>query len=792
MFKNYLKIFLRNLIKHPGYTISNLSSLAIGMTTCILILLFVRYEYNWNTYNKNYERAYRVQQKVIFKDGVEIYGQTGYQLAAELKKQIPEIENAAVIKNIWSEYLSTSDKLSFNEKNGCYADGNIFKVLTYEFIQGDSAASLSAPYSIVITKELAEKYFPGENAFGKMIKTSKNKSLKVTGIIKNLPFNLDYRPDYFVSLSTYRDVADWKDYEKLENINASIFFTFVTLKPNVSLKAVNDKIYNFTDRYVENNFKKIYLKPLAELHLTANERDDIKIALYYISAFAVFVLALVCINFINLSTANSFLRKKEIGVRKVVGAARSSLFTQFIGETLFFTIIAMSISFVLVQLLLPSFNVIVARQITLNFARDYGFVLLMVLSFIITGILAGIYPALYLSGFQPVQIIKGNVSFFKRSGKGSSKSFLRKALVTLQFCISIGLLVGTVFVVKQVHFMKTKNLGFEKENLLIGSVYGSVKEGSFESFKNELTTNSNILNVAISDNAPFHGNWSKEINWEGAGPNDELSVRYNEISYDFIDTYKMKIVMGRNFSKNFSTDNEACIINETFAKALGWKNPIGKRIDDSKYTIIGVVKDFHPYSVHEIIPPFYMVLNPNEIKNGQVYSIRIKPGTFDESASFVRGEFRSFFPDAIIEVTTFENEIDFGTKSVWEIVEKLFLGFSIIAILIAANGLFGMISFATQRRIKEIGVRKVFGANSPQLYLMISKEYAFILLFAILNALPAGYFVTHTTPGAYKYQMQILDYFFSIGIIVLTALLATVYHTTKAVLSNPVDTLRDE
>ncbi len=325
MFKNYLKIFVRNLVRHPGYTISNLSSLAIGMTTCILILLFVRYEYNWNTYNKNYERAYRVQQKVIFKDGIEIYGQTGYSLAAELKKQIPEIENAAVIKNIWSEYLSTSDKLSFNEKNGCYADENIFKVLTYEFIQGDSVTALSEPYSIVITKELAQKYFPGENAFGKSIKTSKNKSLKVTGIIKNLPFNLDYRPDYFVSLSTYRDVADWKEYEKLENINASIFYTFVTLKPNVSLKEVNDKIYNFTDRYVENNFKKIYLKPLAELHLTANERDDIKIALYYISAFAVFVLALVCINFINLSTANSFLRKKEIGVRKVVGAARSSV-----------------------------------------------------------------------------------------------------------------------------------------------------------------------------------------------------------------------------------------------------------------------------------------------------------------------------------------------------------------------------------------------------------------------------------------------------------------------------------
>ena len=257
MIKNYVKIFFRNLLKHPGYSISNISSLAVGMTTCTLILLFVRYEFNWNTYNKNYDHAYRVQQKVLFKDDFSIYGQTGYQLASELKKQVPEIKNATTIANIWDEYLSSSNDLTFNEKSGCYADGNIFKVLTFEFLQGDSANALSEPFSVVITQELAQKYFPGQNAFGKIIKASKNKSLKVTGIIKNLPYNLDFRPSYIVSMGTYGEVVEWKDYDKLKNIDAAIFYTFVTLKPNVSLKVVNDKIYNFQDQYIPDNYKKL-------------------------------------------------------------------------------------------------------------------------------------------------------------------------------------------------------------------------------------------------------------------------------------------------------------------------------------------------------------------------------------------------------------------------------------------------------------------------------------------------------------------------------------------------------
>jgi putative ABC transport system permease protein len=446
----------------------------------------------------------------------------------------------------------------------------------------------------------------------------------------------------------------------------------------------------------------------------------------------------------------------------------------------------------LVEMSLPYFNAIVQRQIQISISRDIGFILAMIFAFLITGILSGVYPAFYLSSFQPAQVIKGNLSLFKQTRKGSSKSLLRKSLVTFQFCISIALLISTVYVVKQVHFMKNKDLGFEKRNLLICQVFGQSNRGRFETLRNELLDNSNIIDAAVSINAPFYGDWGKEINWEGAAPNDKMSINYNSVGYDFVDTYKMKMVLGRNFSRQFPSDVKACIINETAWKMLKWENPIGKKIDDNRYTIIGVVKDFNPYSVHEKIPPCYMTLNPGDLGEGGIFAVRIRPIDKDKTIDFVRHQFSLFFPGAIIDVADFGNGLDLGTKSVWEVVEKIFIGFGVIAVLIAANGLFGMISFASQRRIKEVGIRKVFGANIPQLYLMMSREFIFILLFSALLAIPSGYLVTHTTPGAYKYQMQLVDYMMCIGVMVFTALAASVYHTTKAVLSNPIETLRYE
>jgi putative ABC transport system permease protein len=340
--------------------------------------------------------------------------------------------------------------------------------------------------------------------------------------------------------------------------------------------------------------------------------------------------------------------------------------------------------------------------------------------------------------------------------------------------------------------MKNKDLGFKKDNLLLCNVFGDGPDKNFDILRTELLRNPDIVDATISINAPFNGNWGKEINWESAPPDEKIGICFNAVGYDFINTYKMQLKLGRDFSREFSTDSGACIINETAMQQIGWKNPIGKRIDNNRYTIIGVVKDFHPFSVHVKIPPFYMTLNSGNLKEGGLYAVRIKPGSRDRVTSYVNQQFHNFFPDAIIQVANFDKDLQYGTEDVWEIVEKVFFAFAVIAVLIAANGLFGLISFAAQRRIKEIGVRKVLGANVPGLYVMMSKEFLYILLIAVIVALPSGYIVAVTTPGAYKYKLQPGDYLLAVGLMFITAFAATVYHTTKAVLSNPVESLKYE
>ena len=551
---------------------------------------------------------------------------------------------------------------------------------------------------------------------------------------------------------------------------------------------MNGKIKNFLNDYVSDNQKNIYLKPLSDIHLSPDDKDDVKMALYSLAGLAIFILILACINFINLSTASSNLRKKEIGVRKVVGASRKVIFGQFISESVLYAFISMILAVMLSALLLPSFNTVVQRQLSLYFLADSNFIVLLVIIMIASGIFSGIYPAVYLSSFKPAEIIKSGVFNPVKNRKG----LLRKSLVTFQFFISLFLIITTLYVIKQVQYMNNKYLGFDKKDLLIVRVFGDRSSGDFLTLKNELLKNGNILDASVSSNAPFVGNWGKEITWEGSNENQKMNIMYNSVGYDFIDTYKMQIVKGRNFSRDFSTDKSACLINETACKQFGWDDPIGKRIDSNKFTIIGVVQDFHQYSVHSVIPAYYMTLNSEKLADNTLYSIRLQKGATKQTINFIRSEFKTFFPNSIVEASMFDTNLDIGTGTVWLTLEKLFSIFTIIAILIAANGLFGLVSFTSQRRIKEIGIRKVLGAKTSKLYWMMSSELIMILIIASILAIPAAYFQASIVPGAYKYQLHLIDYVQSIGILLFTALAATVYQTTKTVLANPVNALRYE
>lgn len=778
--------------KHVDYSIINLVGLTLGMATCIVILLYVRYEMSWDTNHKNADRIYRVQQQVTFQNDHEIYTRTGFALSKELVNKFPEFEAATVIKETPDEYLSTSNELTFYEKFGYYAQNSIFDVFTYTFIQGNPNDALTEPSSVVLTKEMAQKYFPKQQAFGKFIKASQNRLLKVTGIIENPPFNQNYRPDYLVSMSTYEAITTWKDYAETKNIASTAFNTFVLLRAGISRQLVNEKIAGFMNAYSEENFhKSLYLKPISEIHVSPREVNDIKLAFYYLGGISIFVLLLACVNFINLATANSNFRKKEIGIRKVIGGNKSSLFIQFVGESLFFSLASIICAFVLAEILLPYFNNIVQRPLAIHYITDIKFLALLFTLFIITGLLAGIYPALYLSSLQPVEVIKGNLTSAFTRKNTNSKSFTRKMLVTFQFVISLTIVIATIFVSKQIAYIENKDLGFNKHDLMICTNPGVNSGAYFDNLKTELLQRPDIVNITKSINAPFNGTYDREINWEGSSPDDKINALYNEVDYDFIDTYQMQIVKGRNFSRQHSTDQTACLINETAMKLFGWDDAIGKKIDNLQYTVVGVVKDFNPFAATRAIPPYFMVLDADNSQQ-HIYSIRTQGANRQAITAHVTSTFQKIYPDAIIDVRYFTENIEYGAEDLWKVVGKIFFAFSIIAVLLAANGLYGLISFAVQRRVKEIGIRKILGANSSHLYFIISKEFLGLMLLAMCIACPLGYLLSTTSPSAYKYSMQPQDYIWGMCVLVATSIIATCYHTTRAILTNPVETLKVE
>ena len=790
MVKNYLKIAFRNLIRHKMNSAINISGLAVGMAAFIMIALYVKYEYTWDRFHENFNRIYRIQQIVSLADGTQFWTQTPYPLAQKLMAEFPEFEETTEVREIWGELLSTSEKQTFFEKEGYYANPAIFKILSFQFLLGSPETALEEPFSVVLTRELAEKYFGNQNPLGQEIHSSENKDLKVTAVIEDLPENSHIRPTYLVSFNTFKSRYGEAG---LTNWHNNSFRTYALLKKNVDSKQVNTKIKHTLDSIIEKNNKHLYLKPLSELHLTPNESGDFNSTLFYFSAIAFFILVLASINSINLTTAQASLRIKEISVRKVVGSSRLSLVKQFLGESVLLSMLALGISFFLVEIFLPAFNSFIDRKLTVNLGSNWPFVLGLALFFIIVGILAGIYPALYLSGFNPIALLKGNLAIFSNKAQISSKGRLRKILIGFQFNVSIVLIGTTLFVNNQIDFMKKKDLGFKHDNLLLCSIPNVDSNTNFTKLRTILLANADIQDVALSSNAPFHGNDGWFINWEGAGADQKILSRVNWVDPHFIDTYQMKIKMGRNFSETYLTDEHACLINETAVRTFGWEDPLGKRIIDNKYTVIGVVQDFHPYSVHERIPPYILFLHSEKLSRFDQVSIKLTSTNIPNSLQFIRSTLTEFFPQTLFRMKFFDEGYFEGKAfRVWEGVGKTFSFFTILAIIIATIGLFGLVSFAVQRRTKEIGIRKVLGASVVGVLTLISKEYLALLTIASILALPLGYLVTQTTPGAYKYQMQLIDHLLPIIACYVIAFLTAAHQSIRAATANPVDSLRYE
>jgi putative ABC transport system permease protein len=790
MFRHYLLIAIRTINRQKLFSTINIAGLAAGLTTFILIALYIQYEYSFDTFQKNYENIYRVEQIAHLADKDDHWTSSVYPMGEAMVKAFPEIENSVAIRGVWGEYLSSREDLTFYEEEGIYAQQSIFDIFSFHFIEGEPAKALVEPFSIVLTENLAKKYFQDEPALGKII-TAKNRfPYKVTGVIEDVPENSEFNElTYISSISSIEEAEGWT----LDNWGNYSYFTYILVNPKSNVEQLESKIEYFLDEKKEDKSTSVtlWLLPFSKVHIDPDPDNKGLLAIIYLyAAVAIFALLIACINFINLTTAYSAARAREIGIKKVVGSDRKSLIFQFLTESILFAVIATQIAFILAEFSLPLFNRIVSRNLDIQYFDNWIFILFIFSIALISGFLAGIYPAFYLSRFKPVKVLKGN------SQSSGRNNLFRKVLVILQFVISTMLILSTILLYRQLDFLKNKDMGFNKYNILFLTIDAGQQENSrhFETIRNQLLKDPDIINATISESIPFYHSSGSNFNWEGNDPDEKINMRRNRVDVNYLDTYGMEIVTGRNFSRDFATDStEACLINETAARIFGWEDPVGKRINDNHFTVVGVVKDFHPNAPFEKIPPFIMLAHNEQLDQFNTYSIRIRKGSDPvETKKYVEEVFGSFFPDASFESRFITESTGNKTFQIYEAVTSTFGFFAIVTIIISIVGLFGLVAYSTRSRTKEIGIRKVHGATLTQIFLILIKDFFLTIGIAIMIAWPLGSMIRRIDPAYYKVPVNYWEYGLTAVLVILITLLTVSFHTLKAAKGNPIEALRYE
>jgi putative ABC transport system permease protein len=788
MLRHYFLIGLRNLKRNRFFATINIAGMAVGLTTFILIALYVQNEFSYDKHNEHFDCIYRIHPIFHMKDNDEYWMQVFYPLGQALEDDFPEIIESATTRPVWGEFLSSSEEKTYYEDYGYFVESTFLDIFTVEFIEGDQQNCLKEPNSIVLTESLAKKYFPNESAVGKII-TAKNKyPYKVTAVIKDFPETNFERIEYLVNIRTIESV----EATELDQWDNWSYFTYCLLNENANPEETNQKIASYiNDNRPDwtSNFT-LYLHPMADFHLLPDyQNKGYLIIVYLYSTIGIFALLVACINFMNLTTAYSMNRSKEIGIKKVVGGSRSSLIKQFLVESVLISLIAIHVAFILSELILPTFNLIVEKNLDIRYLDNWPFVAFIYLIGILSGIIAGIYPSFVLSSYKPTVVLKGN-------NQRKGKSLLRRFLVTFQFIISSMLILSTLLVFKQFNFMKNKEMGFNKEHVFYTSIQNETtdQKKDFELLRQRLLQHPEIIDASISMHVPFHGSSGTNINWEGGLEGEEINIRRNWVSHDYIPLYELEIIQGRNFSKNISSDYKgAVIINETALKIFGWDDPTGKKINDGQYEVIGVIKDFHKSSVFNKIQPLLLALHDGDMDGYDMYSIRFDGSQgIPEMRDLLRKEFKASFPDSIFELKILSDNMDPETLKIYEGIVKTFGFFSIITILIAAVGMFGLVAFSTKMRTKEIGIRKAHGATAGNIFLILVKEFIILIIIANIIAWPLGTSIQVIDPAAYKVNLGIWEYAITGSFVVLVSFLTIYYHTRKASRENPVNSLRYE
>jgi putative ABC transport system permease protein len=787
MLKNYIKIALRNIRKHPGYSVINIAGLAIGLACCLFILIWVLDELSYDKFHENASYLYRVEENQYYSGRVYHVTVTPYPLAPALKADFPEVIEATQYVGLGGQLLRYGEKAFFETGIRAVAPA-FFRMFTFPFVKGDSATALDDPFSLVISEEIAEKYFGEEDPIGKAFSINNRYDMKVTGVMKNVPDNSYLQFDMVLPYALLEKVGAVSD-----SMGSNSIFTFVQLQKGASLQQVNEKIRGFIKKHVPDSVTDLELALYSRIHLHqyfGYGRDMGQIRyVYMFSVIALFVLLIACINFMNLSTARSANRAKEVGVRKVAGALKSHIIRQFYGESVIYAFIALAFALIIVVLLMSPFNNLSGKELSLGILGN-GMILLGFIGVtLLTGLVAGSYPALFLSSFQPVKVIKGSL----KSGAGSA--LFRRILVVIQFALSVFLIIGTVVVYNQLQYMKKRDIGFDRENLVYIPMRGQTGR-FYTALKDALARDSRILGVTGSSHLPSQiGSNSGGADWDGKDPDQVVLIGMSSVDYDYIETTKIELTEGRSFSKEYGTDQtEAFIVNEEVAKLMGKESVVGERFSfagrDGK--IIGVMKNFHYESFRNEIEPLAIYMRPPA--QGFSYTlIRIPSENISASLDFLRETWQKVIPDFPFEYRFLVDDFEYYYRSE-ERMGDLLKYFSILAVFIACLGLFGLASFTAEQRTKEIGIRKVLGASAPQITLLLCREFFVLVLLANIISWPVAYFVMKgwLQDFAYRTGLGVFTFVMTMVLALIIALLTVSFQAVKAAVANPVDALKYE
>ncbi|TDE18530.1 ABC transporter permease [Dyadobacter psychrotolerans] len=793
MLKNYLKIAFRNLWKHKAFSFINIMGLTVGMSAGFLIFLYVNFELSYDAFNSKADRIYRLVTDLKTPSETINSSTCSWAFAPPLKNDFPEIE--AFTRLSGGSFLVRKGDVKFQETKTIFADSSLFRIFDFKLIHGNPETALKEQLSIVFTEKAAKKYFGDSDPVGQtLLLSGEGLPATVTGVMQDIPENSHIKADMFVSMSTLTQRFNKGIDDQWGNFGADTYFL---LKPGASPKSLEKKFPAFLQSHAGKTMKEsqmfytLFLEPLKDIHLhsTRGSLDAGSINNVYIfSVVALFILLIACINFVNLTTARSVERAKEVGIRKVVGAPKSLLAKQFISESILVCLIAFVFSLALSSALLPLFNTLSGKIISQGIFYDLPFVGALFLAAIVIGILAGLYPALVLSSFEPVVVLKGR---FTTSFKGI---LLRKGLVTLQFGISIALIIATIVVYTQMDFMRTRDLGFTKDQMLIINTEGDPKR---DAFRNSISEVSGVKSTATSSSVPGGGNpgaYSELENKSGDMQIANLDLYF--VDFDYVPQFNLKMAAGRAFSREFGTDTtQAMLINEAAVKLLGYNSPeqaVGKRFRQwgREGKIVGVIKDFHYRSLQEKITPLTMRIEP---RSSDLVSVKIDGENMKETIAAIENRWKTTMPERPFSYYFMDEFFDRQYRSE-ERFEKLFFNFSILAIFISCLGLLGLASYSTMQRTKEIGVRKVMGASVGSIVGLLSKDFLKLVLIAFVIASPLAYYGMFKWLEKFAYRTDIKWWvFLTAAVLSFIIAFATVsFQSIKAALMNPVKSLKSE